>query len=105
MNTCERSIPFSILFAFEPRVYVSSGYKLMRNHTRFIDADGHWKTLVYHGSMYANSWADLGQINQSICVERRCSNRSHVWANCSCCPQLAPIGSASAKPAAPDPLA
>jgi predicted N-acetyltransferase YhbS len=47
------SIPFSILFAFEPRVYVSSGYKLMQNHTRFIDADGHWKTLVYHGSMYA----------------------------------------------------
>jgi predicted acetyltransferase len=46
-----RSIPFSILFAFEPCLYVSSGYKLMQNHTRFIDADGHWKTLVYHGSM------------------------------------------------------
>ena len=28
-----RSIPFSILFAFEPRLYVSSGYKLMQNHT------------------------------------------------------------------------
>jgi predicted acetyltransferase len=48
-----RSIPFSILFAFEPRVYASSGYKLMQNQTRFLDADGQWKTLVYRGSMYA----------------------------------------------------
>jgi predicted N-acetyltransferase YhbS len=48
-----RSIPFAILFAFEPRVYVSSGYKLMQNQTRFIDTDGHCKTLVYHGGMYA----------------------------------------------------
>ena len=48
-----RSIPFSILFAFEPRVYASSGYKLMQNEARFLDADGHWKTLVYRGSMVA----------------------------------------------------
>ena len=48
-----RSIPFSILFAFAPRVYLSSGYKLMQNQTRFIDADGHSKTLLYRGSMYA----------------------------------------------------
>jgi predicted acetyltransferase len=48
-----RSIPFSILFAFEPRVYASSGYKLMQNQTRFLDADGRWKTFVYRGSMYA----------------------------------------------------
>jgi predicted acetyltransferase len=47
------SIPFSILFAFEPRVYASSGYKLMQNTTRFRDMDGKWKTLVYRGSMYA----------------------------------------------------
>ncbi len=44
---------FSILFAYEPAVYVSSGYKLMQNATRFVDADGILKTLVYRGSMYA----------------------------------------------------
>lgn len=48
-----RAIPFAILFAFEPRVYASSGYQLMRNQTRFIDADGQPKTLLYRGSMYA----------------------------------------------------
>ncbi|HEV3492589.1 MAG TPA: GNAT family N-acetyltransferase [Reyranella sp.] len=48
-----RSIPFSILFAFEPRVYLSSGYRLMQNETHFLDADGAWKSLVYRGSMYA----------------------------------------------------
>ncbi len=47
------SIPFSILFAFEPLVYRSSGYRLMRNETHFLDVDGAWKTFVYHGSMYA----------------------------------------------------
>jgi len=49
----DRSIPFSILFAFEPRVYASSGYKLMQNPTRFLDEDGSWRTLVYRGGMYA----------------------------------------------------
>jgi predicted acetyltransferase len=48
-----RCIPFSILFAYEPKVYASSGYKLMQNATRFIDADGSLKTFVYRGSMYA----------------------------------------------------
>jgi predicted acetyltransferase len=48
-----RSIPFSTLFAFEPRVYLSSGYRPMQNETRFLDADGAWKTFVYRGSMYA----------------------------------------------------
>lgn len=48
-----RGIPFSILFAYEPAVYVSSGYKLMQNAMRFVDADGTLKTLVYRGSMYA----------------------------------------------------
>jgi predicted N-acetyltransferase YhbS len=48
-----RSIPFSILFAYEPRVYASSGYQFMQNQMRFRDADGQWKTFVYHGSMYA----------------------------------------------------
>ena len=50
---------FSILFAYEPRVYASCGYKLMQNETRFIDIDGRSKTLVYRGSMYAElaqSW-------------------------------------------------
>ncbi len=48
-----RSIPFSILFAFEPRVYLSSGYRPMQNETHFLDVDGAWKTFVYRGSMYA----------------------------------------------------
>jgi predicted acetyltransferase len=59
----EHSVPFSILFAFEPRVYESSGYKPMRNLTRFRDADGEWKTLVYRGGMYAEllgqAWPNL----------------------------------------------
>jgi predicted acetyltransferase len=49
----KRSIPFSILFAHEPRVYASSGYKLMRNETHFLDTDRDWKTFIYRGSMYA----------------------------------------------------
>jgi predicted N-acetyltransferase YhbS len=48
-----RAIPFSILFAFEPRVYASSGYQVMQNETRFLDVDGVWKTLVYRGGMVA----------------------------------------------------
>jgi predicted N-acetyltransferase YhbS len=48
-----RSTPFSILFAFEPGVYLSSGYRLMRNETHFRDVDGAWKTFVYRGSMSA----------------------------------------------------
>lgn len=47
------SIPFSILFAYEPRVYQSSGYKLMQNETHFLDMDGAWRTFVFRGSMYA----------------------------------------------------
>ena len=48
-----RSIPFSILFAYEPRVYASSGYKLIQHETRFLDADGRWKRLIYRGGMVA----------------------------------------------------
>ena len=47
-----QAIPFSILFAYEPSVYASSGYKLMQNETHFLDIDGTWKTLVFRGSMY-----------------------------------------------------
>jgi predicted acetyltransferase len=49
----ERRIPFSILFAYEPRIYESSGYKLMQNATHFVEPDGMPRTLVYRGSMYA----------------------------------------------------
>ncbi|MEN3375341.1 MAG: hypothetical protein V7604_696 [Hyphomicrobiales bacterium] len=48
-----RSIPFAILFAFEPRVYASSGYTPMQNQTRFLDTDGQWKTFVHRGGMVA----------------------------------------------------
>lgn len=54
-----RRAQFSILFAYEPRVYASCGYKLMQNETCFIDIDGRSKTLIYRGSMYAElaqSW-------------------------------------------------
>jgi len=34
-------------------VYLSSGDRLMQNATRFLDADGAWKTFVYRGSMFA----------------------------------------------------
>lgn len=36
----ERAIDFSVLFAFEPPIYRSSGYALMRNTTRFLDQPG-----------------------------------------------------------------
>jgi predicted acetyltransferase len=49
----ERRIPFSVLFAYEPRIYESSGYKLMQNATHFIEPDGTPRTLVYRGGMYA----------------------------------------------------
>jgi predicted acetyltransferase len=49
----ERRIPFSILCAYEPRIYEGSGYKLMQNSMRFIEPDGRPRTLVYRGSMYA----------------------------------------------------
>ncbi|MGQ0684457.1 GNAT family N-acetyltransferase [Bradyrhizobium sp.] len=49
----ERDIPFSVLFAYEPRIYESNGYKLMQNATHFIESDGTPKTLIYRGSMYA----------------------------------------------------
>jgi predicted acetyltransferase len=57
-----RAIAFSILFAFEPLVYRSSGYRLMQNETHFLDVDGAWKSFVYRGGMYAElaerSWPD-----------------------------------------------
>jgi predicted N-acetyltransferase YhbS len=46
-------LPFSVLFAYEPRVYASMGYRPMENMTRFLDSDGTWKTLVHRGGMYA----------------------------------------------------
>lgn len=48
-----RHIAFSILVAYEPRIYQRSGYKLMQNATHFIGPDGTPRTLVYRGSMYA----------------------------------------------------
>ncbi len=39
------ALPFSVLFAFEPSVYASSGYKPMANTTRFRDADGTWPAV------------------------------------------------------------
>ena len=44
-----QAIAFALLFAFEPAVYASSGYKLMPNLMRHLDRDGTWKTLVHRG--------------------------------------------------------
>jgi len=45
-------IAFSILFAFEPDRYRSSGYQLMLNETRFLEA-GQTRQFVYRGGMVA----------------------------------------------------
>ena len=47
------ALPFSLLFAFVPAVYRSSGYREMTNTTRFLDHDGAWQTLVFRGGMVA----------------------------------------------------
>jgi predicted acetyltransferase len=52
-HLARRHMAFSILFAYEPRIYEGSGYKLMQNATHFIEPDGTPRTLVYRGSMYA----------------------------------------------------
>lgn len=52
-HLAKRNIPFSILFAYEPRIYEGSGYKLMQNATHFIEPDGTPRTLIHRGSMYA----------------------------------------------------
>ncbi|HEY2871662.1 MAG TPA: GNAT family N-acetyltransferase [Reyranella sp.] len=57
------ALPFSLLFAFVPAVYRSSGYREMTNTTRFLDHDGAWKDLVFRGGMVAElgrrRWPDL----------------------------------------------
>jgi GNAT acetyltransferase-like protein len=45
-----KAIPFSILFAFEPRIYLQ---------TTLIDADGQSRTFVFRGSMYAELLEDV----------------------------------------------
>jgi hypothetical protein len=47
------ALPFSLLFAFVPAVYHSSGYREMTNTTRLLDHDGRWKDLVFRGGMVA----------------------------------------------------
>ena len=48
-----QAIEFSILFAIEPDIYRSSGYREMRNKTRFLDTDGVWREYIYRGGMVA----------------------------------------------------
>lgn len=48
-----RLIEFSVLFAYDPNIYRSSGYMPMRNLTRFVDRDGNSKEFVYRGGMVA----------------------------------------------------
>ena len=51
------NINFAVLFAFEPRRYISSGYRPMTTQTRFIE-NGETKQFVYRGGMVA----ELGDI-------------------------------------------
>ncbi|QIG98809.1 MULTISPECIES: GNAT family N-acetyltransferase [unclassified Bradyrhizobium] len=74
-HLAKRQIAFSILFAYEPRIYQGSGYRLMQNATHFIEPDGTPNTLVYRGSMYAELTRD-GQINCSICAAARCEQQT-----------------------------
>ena len=57
------ALPFSLLFAFVPAVYRSSGYREMTNTTRFLDLGGQWKEFVFRGGMVAElgkrRWPDL----------------------------------------------
>ncbi|MFD3266634.1 GNAT family N-acetyltransferase [Phenylobacterium ferrooxidans] len=46
-------ISHTILFAFEPTIYASSGYELMTNPVRFVEA-GEERQFVYRGSMIAH---------------------------------------------------
>ncbi len=49
----QRSLPFSVLFAYDPARYRSSGYRDMTNETRFLRSDGQWRQLVFRGGMVA----------------------------------------------------
>lgn len=46
-------IGHTILFAFDPTIYGSSGYELMTNPVRFVEA-GEERQFVYRGSMIAH---------------------------------------------------
>ena len=48
-----QAIEFSILFAIEPDIYQSSGYREMRSKTRFRDTDGVSREYIYRGGMVA----------------------------------------------------
>jgi len=71
----ERSIPFSILFAYDPRVYVSSGYKLnlCRTKRAFSTRMASGKHSSIAEACTRNSWANLGRTRSSICAGRRCN--------------------------------
>ena len=45
------SVEFSVLFAFEPKVYRSSGYALLENEMVYIGDDGERTSKPYPGSM------------------------------------------------------
>ena len=47
------ALPFSVLFAYRPEYYVSSGYRLLTRETRFRDTDGSVKQFVLRGAMAA----------------------------------------------------
>jgi predicted N-acetyltransferase YhbS len=47
----EKGLSFSMLFAYDPPVYISSGYRMMTDEVHFIDGGGQAKTFVHPGSM------------------------------------------------------
>lgn len=44
-------LPFSMLFAYVPSVYASSGYRLMTDEVTFVDGNGTTQTRILDGSM------------------------------------------------------
>ena len=54
-----RSIPFSILFAYEPRVYASSGYQLIKRGSSTRMASGIRSSIAE--ACMQSSWEDLGR--------------------------------------------
>jgi GNAT superfamily N-acetyltransferase len=57
----EAFLPFSVLVAYEPERYRSSGYHTMTNEMRFME-NGQWRQFVHRGGMVAElgerKWPD-----------------------------------------------
>ena len=49
----KEGVDASFLFAYEPKYYISSGYKMLNNQMRFFDKKSNsWNQFVWGNSMY-----------------------------------------------------